>query len=205
MIRLVALALLLLSPSLSAEDIVVYRCAGDDGSLSFQDEPCAGGQVQREQRYEAPLPREAAPLPVDALPPAEPEPADDAGMTAAGVEPEPADAAESSTGLTLVPPLFTCAAFDGEVTISEQGDGNRRCVPLEITRIGSGTLPGVAQACEWVVDECRLLEAGAACDGWQTLQRRALRREREAFSDTLGEVREDLQRLTAIRDAACAR
>lgn len=195
-----ALLSILFPVALSTGDIVVYRCASDDGSVSFQDEPCAGGQQQREQRYEAPPPREPAPMPREPAlePEAAPDPIEEAAV-------EEAVQSEPSPAPTLVPPLFTCATFDGDVYVSELGDGNRRCVPLQITRIGSGPLPGSAQACEWVVDDCRLLESTAACDGWQTLQRRARRSEREAASSDLVEVRENLRRLTAIRDSACAR
>lgn len=191
------LLLLVWSVPALADEVVIYRCTDDDGSLTLQDFPCAGGQSQHERRYERPVDPPAAP---EAREPP-PAPAD------ADVDADPSDLqpAMASRPPVDVPALFQCHTFDGQDYFSERGDGNRRCVPLEITRIGSAPLPGAASACEWVVDECGQLDADAACAGWQRLHREAVRAEREAFSDTLAEVREDLARLAGIRDSACGR
>lgn len=193
----IVLPLLLLVWSLEslADEVVIYRCSGDDGSVTLQDFPCASGQSQHERRYERPVDPPVVPATPDALSPPPPTSAEDTGAPA---EQEPAPRVD-------VPALFECRTFDGQDYFSERGDGNRRCVPLEITRIGTAPLPGAANACEWVVDDCTRLDADAACSGWQRLHREAVRAEREAFSDTLADVRADLARLTAIRDSACGR
>ena len=194
----ILLPLLLLAwsaPSL-ADEVVIYRCTGEDGALTLQDFPCDGGQAQDERRYERPVdPPAPATEPIAAPEPAA-EPAGDATTAPRDTMPRP---------VVDVPALFECRTFDGEDYVSESGDGNRRCVPLEISRIGSGPLPGAAHACEWVVDDCTRVEPDLVCAGWQQLYREAVRAEREAFSDTLAEVREDLGRLAAIRDSACGR
>lgn len=189
------LALSLAAPTL-ADEVVIYRCTGEDGGLTLQDFPCAGGQAQTERRYERPVdpPPRDEPVPVASPAPVEP----DEGPAAAEPQPEPST-------VVVVPALFECRTFDAQTYFSERGDGNRRCVPLSISRIGSGPLPGSASACEWVVDECTRLDPEEACAGWQRLHRDAVRAEREAFSDTLAQVREDLDRISAIRDSACAR
>lgn len=189
------LALALAAPTL-ADEVVIYRCTGEDGGLTLQDFPCASGQVQAERRYERPVdpPPRDDPPPVATPAPVEPDEGGDAVEARGGADP-----------LVVVPALFECRTFDAQTYFSERGDGNRRCVPLSISRIGSGPLPGAASACEWVVDECTRLEPEAACAGWQRLHREAVRAEREAFSDTLAQVREDLDRISAIRDSACAR
>lgn len=183
-------------PSL-ADEVVIYRCSDEDGALTLQDFPCASGQSQREQRFERPLdPAPAAPAASAAFP----APVQRPSAMVAEAAPEPMQPARGE-----VPALFQCRTFDEQSYFSERGDGNRRCVPLEITRIGSAPLPGAANACEWVVDECTRLDAEAACEGWQRLYREAARAEREAFSDTLARAREELGRLAAIRDSACGR
>lgn len=192
------LLLLVLSAASLADEVVIYRCTGEDGALTLQDFPCASGQAQDERRYERPV--EPAPAPPAAV--AEPEPAPAA---AGDGDEDDAPTLAVTRPAVEVPALFECRTFDELEYFSERGDGNRRCVPLEITRIGSAPLPGAARACEWVVDECTRIEPGAACAGWQQLYREAVRAEREAFSDTLAEVREDLERLGAIRDSACGR
>lgn len=195
----IVLTLLVLAwsvPSL-ADEVVIYRCTGEDGALTLQDFPCASGQSQREQRYERPVDPPAAPAEPTPAPVADTDAT--AAMDVGEIEPE------APRPQFDVPALFECRTFDEQSYFSERGDGNRRCVPLEITRIGAAPMPGAASACEWVVDECTRLDAGAACAGWQRLHREAVRAEREAFSDTLADVRADLARLAAIRDSACGR
>lgn len=196
----IALPLLLLALSASslADEVVIYRCTGEDGALTLQDFPCASGEAQDERRYERPV------EPAPAVPTAEPEPEPEPAPVAAEDEDDAPPAALTRPAIE-VPALFQCRTFDQQEYFSEHGDGNRRCVPLEITRIGAAPLPGAARACEWVVDDCTRIEPTAACAGWQQLYREAVRAEREAFSDTLAEVREDLERLGAIRDSACGR
>lgn len=196
MTRSLCLLLLIACPMAVAGEIVLYRCTGADGSLSIQDEPCARGQSQEVRRYEAPPP------PPRPAPAAQPQPEPEPELPGLWMDED--DPAHPFVNAVPVPALYQCRTFDGQDYVSEFGGGNRRCVPLTITRIGSAPTPGMASACEWVVDECRELLGGEACSGWRNLHRQAVRAEREAFSDTLAEARSELARLGAIRDAACA-
>lgn len=192
------LLMLVAAPAVSG-DLVIYRCTGEDGRTALRDTPCPPGQTQVEQRMERPPERPAAePMEAPSAAPAQPDPAEPPAPPATGAATAPAVA-------VVVPPLFQCTTFDRKTYFDETGDGNRRCVPLSITRIGPQPPPTMAQACEWMVDDCRRLEGDAVCRGWTERLRDARRAVREAFSDTLAQDRAELARIEPIQRAACGR
>ncbi|MBS7457016.1 DUF4124 domain-containing protein [Coralloluteibacterium stylophorae] len=146
----------------AAQDVTVYRCAGEGGPPVFQNTPCADGAEQARTDYVRPTdppvppPADLAPAPrtlvVETRAPAAPAPQ----------RPEP---------------LFECVRENGETYLSRSGIGARRWVPLWAlgayprpadapARAGQSPQPSGASEYApgtWVEDECRLLDGEEIC------------------------------------------
>ncbi len=187
----------------------VYRCAGADGSLAFQDRPCARG----EQQSLVPLPEVAtpAPPPVAAVAPA---------IDTAPVVAPPA--AVTRPPRPPAPEFFLCRRYDGSWYRSEDGIGGNQLVPFGMVA-GSGqslaeayggrngigvSAPGLreppvlkpgqaplAGAYVRVYDECHHAAPAEACaflrDRLDTIEDRL----RRAFSDTETQLRQEQAQL----------
>lgn len=64
-------------PASAADAVLLYRCTAADGALTVQNAPCPAGTTQRIQRFTAPPPAAAPPVPA-----ASPAPAPAAGAAA---------------------------------------------------------------------------------------------------------------------------
>lgn len=152
-----------------------YRCTGANGSVSFQDKPCASGQQSKPFEYdraEVPPPSDAATA-ADAAPPAESSPQKPAISAVPPPRPPP-------------PILFRCVRADNEkVYYSETGQTQPYQVPAGVvglpgSRLGDqvrmsapesnrpaiaspGTAAGIATAFVTVQDRCDQLTPAEAC------------------------------------------
>lgn len=116
---------LLLAAPLAVSAAEAFKCTAADGSVAFQDHPCARGA--RQQRV---------PLPAYALPPA---PAD-AGVADRDATPPPAQTTVPAAPLAPrepPPSFFLCTRYDGSRYASDSGAGARHAVPYGLLG-GSG-------------------------------------------------------------------
>lgn len=118
--RRIALLLLLLpvlaaQPVRATDDVVIYRCTGREGRLTFRDTPCTKDQVQQvrtmQRPRDAPTPVAAAPSPAQQAPVAEPAPI----RVVVVREPRP---------------LYECVPPEGDPYTSDSPEGRPRWVPL---------------------------------------------------------------------------
>ena len=195
----VATAVLLcpLAPAPAAAAASVFRCTGADGSVAFQDRPCAAGERQQDVVL-APVPPPpptadaTPPVPEDAPPPAPPAP-----VSMPAVEP---------------PPRFDlCTRHDGSRYASPDGTGGYSLVPFGMLA-GSGqdlaqayggrngigvSAPGLRQppaipasqaplagAYVRIEDECHPATPAEACDWLRGRLDGVEKQLRRAFSDT---------------------
>lgn len=165
-----ATACTVMAPAHTATN-VGYRCTGANGSVSFQDKPCAGGQQSQPFQYERA--------------PVEPDPA--AAPAEAAAAPAPAEAdkpAISATPPPRPPPpvLFRCVRADNEkVYFSETGQTQPYQVPAGVVGLPGSRLgdqvrgsapesnrpavaaPNIATAFVAVQDRCDQLTPAEAC------------------------------------------
>lgn len=181
-------------PPAQAASNVGYRCTGANGSVSFQDKPCAGGQQSQSFEYE----RAAEPQPAEIQP----------APAAAPVEPAAAKPAISATPPPRPPPpiLFRCVRADNEkVYFSESGQTQPYQVPAGIvglpgSRLGDqvrgsapesnrpgviapGTAADIANAFVTVQDRCEQLTPAEACRGLRSQLETNLDKQRTAEKD----------------------
>ncbi len=186
-LKCLLLCLLLSSPALSANEMVVYRCTDASGELTLQNMPCPSDTTQ-ERRVMQPvnsvpmgtsntMPRPAAPAPAPAPatgPAPAPTPAampyDEATASdqaaAAVVDDAPAS---PSTAVPLLPPpnLFQCTTHDKNTYITESAEPQSRCVALRTVGLDGNPDTGAGQACEVIRDTCARVADGNLCDAWK--------------------------------------
>jgi hypothetical protein len=138
--------------------VVIYRCTDIFGAVTLQnDVPCPKGSKQQKQVIEPPPPMPAyrpAPVPRAAQPaPAVIVPATPAPMPAAERLPPP--------------PLFQCNTYDNDSYLSEEGQPQPRCAPLQVTGVGGSSALAAGSACQMVTDQCQRVTDGAVCDAWK--------------------------------------
>ncbi|TDR48904.1 hypothetical protein DFR29_101528 [Tahibacter aquaticus] len=172
---LIVLAGCALAQSGAAATNTGYRCTGANGSVSFQDKPCAGGQQSKPFEYD----RTAAP-PGEGAAPAEPAPIEESPPL-------------QKPAISAVPPprppppiLFRCVRADNEkVYYSETGQTQSYQVPAGVvglpgSRLGDqvrmsapesnrpavaapGGAASIATAFVTVQDRCEQLTPAEAC------------------------------------------
>ncbi|HEY0232079.1 MAG TPA: DUF4124 domain-containing protein [Dokdonella sp.] len=158
-----AIAALANSPAHAAG---AYKCTRADGSVSFQDQPCAIGAKQ--QRLSLPSDPYVAPA------------ADDEQEPAADIPASTNVPARSAPPPPRVPPpsFFLCSRYDGTRYISQTGQGGGAAVPfgvLEDAQAFGPNPPGrgghqvshlaaaTAGAYVWVDDRCHRAAPQEAC------------------------------------------
>lgn len=168
-----------------------YRCTGANGSVSFQDKPCASGQQSKPFEYDrAEAPPSDAATPVDAAPAAESPPL----PPAISALPPPRPPA---------PILFRCVRADNEkIYYSETGQTQPYQVPAGVVGlpgsrlgdqvrmsapesnrpavVGPGTAAGIATAFITVQDRCEQLTPAEACRALRTQLEENLAKQRSA-------------------------
>ena len=166
-----------------AQDI--HKCRADDGSVSYQDEPCAAGA-----ELDAPMIDLSQPQ----VPPARPVVRED--------DPPPAFVIERADPADEPPPsLFRCVRYDGqESVVTDQPVVKRYFVPawavvseMEGNQVGRANTkrqpapnvlnapPQVATGYVWVEDRCYEMPLDDACEYWRAEANEADRLGRIAF------------------------
>lgn len=146
----------------AGESVVIYRCSGAGGAVTFQnDVPCPKGAAQVRRVLEV-----AAPVTAPATVPA---PATEPRARPVAV---PDVAAESPASIAIAerlppPPLFECRTWDDRRYLGDLASPPERCAPLQTTGIGGATGMGAGAACELVTDQCAPVAEDALCDGWR--------------------------------------
>jgi hypothetical protein len=166
-IALCAVAAAALAPA--SAQTVIYRCTDANGAVTMQnDKPCASGMRQEVRRVgtlpTAPPPARKAEAPAA---PAGPPPGARFELVRGPVtDPLPAsDVPEAER--KPPPPLFQCETWDKDRYLSDDGDPEPRCVPLQMVGIdGSAALAG-GEACEMKQDACTALTDAALCQAWR--------------------------------------
>lgn len=189
--RCVALGVLALAGTLvHAQEL--HKCRAPDGSLSYQDTPCA---------------REATSLAVPSIDPAPyyvapvPEPA--------AIASEPAGAPRANPPRERSPPplLFRCTKAEGDDYVSDTPYTAPRAVPLwTIEGLAPTFGPGLGEAggqYTWVQDVCRRMGRRELCEHWRK-RLDIVRGERSrAFKDTRPALDIEYQRLRMDIDEYC--
>lgn len=203
--RLVLLAACLHASAPSTHAVEVFRCTASDGSIVYQDRPCAGGQAQQTLQ-----------LPDDPAPPAEaPERAPVAEAPAPPVEPAPQPPQAEPPG---GPRFLLCTRADGSRYINEDGVIGRTAVPFgmvagsgqglaeayggrngigvsapglrDIPSIPAGDAP-LAGAYVWIDDECHHAGPREACAWLGSRLDEVGKKLKRAFSDTAPQLKQE--------------
>lgn len=168
---------------LAAAD-AIHKCRGSDGSLHYQDEPCAPGTalttpvISAAPDYEAPV---APALPDGAV-----------------VEP-PHDATPLPPRAPL-PPLFRCQRYDGqERYVTAESAPRRYQVPLW-TVVRAGAAGG---AYTWVEDRCAPMTTREQCAHYAARRSEISTRRRSAFREELARLDDELTSVRGVLDAHC--
>lgn len=209
--------LLLLWPVFAAEplravnDLVIYRCTGRDGRLTFRDTPCGKDQVQQMKTMRRPRDAPAA-------------------VAAAPSPPPPAPAAEPAPVRVVVVreprPVYECVPPDGEPYTSDSPEGRPRWVPLWTLGVPYGGLslrasplvgsdvgsahprPGVYGlagygAGTWIRDACRALPQAEVCARLGDRREAIGRRFFNAMPSERATLGREERAITARLDADC--
>lgn len=160
-------ALLLATSALQAQETVFYRCTDGSGGVTMQnDKPCAAGMKQEIRRVSAlptaPAPTRSAPAPTFSAPPP-------GAQFELVVGPRSEGPPSTVPEADRVPPptLFQCRTWDEDDYLSEDGEPEPRCAPLQTTDANGDPNGGAGSACEMVRDTCTAADGDALCKVWQ--------------------------------------
>jgi len=152
----------------TARATTIYRCTDAKGAVTMQnDVPCGPGMKQEIRKIgevptAAPPPKHAAPEAPHNLPP----PGARFELVRGPVSetlPEPkVPVAERKPP----PPLFECKTWESEVYLSDTGEPEARCAPLNTTGLDGNPSFGAGAACEVKRDTCTALEGVPLCTAW---------------------------------------
>lgn len=121
MFRIAAIVMFLLPTggiaSAANDNVTIYRCVDATGKLTLRDSPCAKGQhEQQKRRMQRP---KDPPAPVQTIP------VRTRAATSSSTQPD-----IRYVVVNAPRPLYECVRHDGTRYVSDNGDGNRRWVPL---------------------------------------------------------------------------
>lgn len=195
------------APSVSAAEVVIYRCTDASGALTVQNgTPCPkGAKQERTVVVSAPtmpvyVPSATPPPPPRApeVPAATPAPAPPGRPDA----PPPKDIAAADR--LPPPPIHECNTFDGGSYISEDPAPKPRCVRIATTGVGGLDQLGAGAACEMKYDQCQRVPDQAACDGWKRRQREVESTWRHAKGEDKAPLQDEFARIaTILSDTTC--
>src|SRR4249919_1999953 len=160
----------------TARATTIYRCTDAKGAVTMQnDVPCGPGMKQEIRKIgEVPT---AAPPPKHAAPEAP---------------------------HNLPPPLFECKTWESEVYLSDTGEPEARCAPLNTTGLDGNPSFGAGAACEVKRDTCTALEGVPLCTAWaRRVDEARFRMTYAPPADQNARKAEYDQRLAAYVDSSC--
>ena len=159
-------ALLMAAGVVPAQETVIYRCTDANGAVTLQnDTPCAAGMKQDVRRIGAlptasPPTRTPAPARVTTPPPGA------QFEQVAGPRREMPASSVADAERMPPPTLFQCRTWDNDDYISETGEPEPRCIPLQTTDSSGNPMGGAGSACEVVRDTCTEATGEALCKAW---------------------------------------
>jgi hypothetical protein len=154
-----------------AQATTLYKCTDAKGAVTIQnDVPCPPGSKQevrdvRALPTAAPPPKRAEPVAAPSGPPAGARfelvrgPVTDADVLPAARLP-PAERKPPPT-------LYECRTWDADTFLSESGEGEARCAPLNTIGVDGSAAMGAGEACEVKRDVCTALVDVPLCTAWQ--------------------------------------
>jgi hypothetical protein len=166
-------SLLLITASVCADDVIIYRCTDAHGAWTLQNKPCAPGMKQETRVMKddlpttpalQPLPPAPAPVPDVSLPAT--KPVEDSVPDSAG-SPTPTLPSPNASNRLPPPVLFECTTYNRDRYISEDPTPPPRCVPLQTVGLDGNRDTGAGQSCEMKRDQCARVPDGALCDAWK--------------------------------------
>lgn len=189
-----------------AQETVIYRCTDAKGAVTMQnDTPCAPGMKQTVRKIGT-LPTAPAPPPEPArqLSPNLP-PAGASFELVAGPQDEPLPASSIPTLERKPPPtLFQCTTWDNDGYLSENGEPEPTCTPLNTVGIGGNPRMGAGQACEMQRDQCESIAEERLCLEWKRNLDKAAFRAKYAGDDEAAQRKADHQRIAKLlADSSC--
>lgn len=165
-LRYALLCVLLSSTTLSAEEVIFYRCTDAAGALTLQNMPCPKGSTQEKKIMQ---PVNTVPMGVASTAPAaaiadrilSADPTADAAAAASS------NAPRSDTSLLPPPHLFQCTTHDRDTYITESSESQSRCVAMRTVGLDGNPNTGAGQACEVVRDTCARVADADLCAAWK--------------------------------------
>ena len=164
-----SLAVLALCACGFAQATTLYKCTDAKGAVTIQnDVPCPPGSKQ-EVRNVGALPTAAAPAkraePVAA--PSGPPPGARFELVRGPVD-DTLPAAKTPPSERKPPPtLYECRTWDADTFLSDSGEGEARCAPLNTVGLDGSAAMGAGEACEVKRDVCTALADAPLCTAWQ--------------------------------------
>lgn len=198
--------LLLLTSAPRAQETVFYRCTDASGAVTMQNEkPCAAGMQQEIRRIgtipTAPPPTRSPAAPSAYVPPP-------SGQFELVVGPRADKPPSSIPEAERVPPptLYQCRTWDEDDYISENGEPEPRCAPLQTTDASGDPNGGAGSACDMVRDTCTATTEENLCATWQRRVDEAAFRAKYASTRDDDPRKAEYERLLKIYvDSSCNR
>lgn len=176
----------------------VYKCRGDNGSISYQESPCKAGTLIKRITTD-PAPRTPPPAPAAPTAPAGPAPA--AAEQPAAVPPPP----PPPSAPTRPTVAYRCTDYKGDSYYSASLNPRRHNVPLYALEQPPPLPPGSALSPDariWVEDECVEVPNHEACGYYKDQIEFILAQQRRKVGDA-NKLERERKRLTAIRNSRC--
>lgn len=165
-LRYALLCLVLSCTTLSAEEVIFYRCTDAAGALTLQNMPCPKGSTQQKKIMQ---PVNTVPMGVARAAPAAAI-ADrvlSAATTADAAAAATSNALRGDTSLLPPPHLFQCTTHDRDTYITESAEPQSRCVALRTVGLDGNSNTGAGQACEVMRDICARVTDADLCAAWK--------------------------------------
>ncbi|HVF34665.1 MAG TPA: DUF4124 domain-containing protein [Candidatus Saccharimonadia bacterium] len=185
-ISIAALLVVFGCPAATAAD-AIHKCRGADGSLHYQDEPCAPGT--------------ALPTPIIATAPEYEAPSEPALPAHSGMDAARTDVPQPRPPRAPPAPLFRCERYDGqEQYVTADPQPRRYQVPLWTV---VGEAGAVGSAYTWVEDRCAPMTGREQCAHLAARRGEIATRRRTAFREELARLDDELARVRADLAAHC--
>lgn len=173
----------------------VYKCRGDNGSISYQESPCKAGTLIKRITTD-PAPSTPPPPPAASASPAR---APSEQPAAAPPPPPPPSAPNRPTV------AYRCTDYKGDSYYSASLNPRRHNVPLYALEQPPPLPPGSALSPDariWVEDECVEVPNHEACGYYKDQLDFVLAQQRRKVGDA-NSLERERKRLTAIRNSRC--
>lgn len=198
------LALLLATPTVFGQSVVIYRCTDASGALTVQNAvPCPKGSKQEKRVIEAVQTVPTAPAFVS-RPPAITPPSNP--TTTAPATPAANTSTIADADRLPPPALFECRTYDNGRYLSDDGNPPERCAPLTTNGIDGSSSTGAGESCQMVSDQCQRISDGALCENWKARLLEAQATLRFGRADNRAVAQAEVDRIDrVVRESTCGR